>query len=304
MQRRPGTAVAVGLAGIVLIVADWALAFHSWRGMWLDRNVLDGFFSLHHTRIGGIADALPHLSDPAPFLLWFLLIVGTALVRGRPRYALVTGGILLFSNLATHLLKPALGGHTSNIAGLYGKLLWPSGHATASMAVALCAILVAPARWRPLVAALGAVYTLVVSFTLMISGWHFPSDVVAGYLMAGTWTAFGVATLWAAERRWPAGAGRPTARISLPEAIAPALVVGVAGLGLFLLVTFARPVEVTAYASEHTAFVVGAGLIAALALSLVAALAAAMTNTPRRPRTGGDPAPTGDRPRRSRPGPG
>ena len=208
MQRRPGTAAAVGLAGIVLIVADWALAFHSGRGMWLDRNVLDGFYSLHDTRIGGIADALPHLSDPAPFLLWFLLIVGTALVRGRPRYALVTGVILFGSNLTTHLLKPALGGHDSNIAGLYGKLLWPSGHATASMAVALCAILVAPARWRPLVAACGAVYTLVVSFTLMISGWHFPSDVVAGYLMAGTWTAFGVAALWAAEQRSARG-GRP-----------------------------------------------------------------------------------------------
>src|SRR3954454_21828804 len=304
MERRPSTAAAVGVAGIGLIVLDWALAFHSARGMWLDRSVLNGFFSLHHGRIEPIADALPHISDPAPFLLWFLVIVGTALVRGRPRYAFVAGAILLGSNLTTHLLKPAVNGHSANIAGLYGRLEWPSGHATASMAVALCAILVASARWRPRVAALGAVYTLIVSFTLMISGWHSPSDVVAGYLMAGTWTAFGVAALWAAERRWPAGTGRPTARISLPDAIAPALVVAIAGLGLFLLVTFARPVEVTAYASEHTAFVVGAGLIAALALSLVAVLAAAMTNTPRRPRTGGDPAPTGDRPRRSRPGRG
>src|SRR4029079_3331538 len=91
-----------------------------------------------------------------------------------------------------------------------GPNAFPSGHATASMAVALCAILVTPASRRPLVATLGALYTLGVTFTLLMASWHFPSDVFAGYLMAGTWTALGVAVLWWLEARRPA-----------PEAPAP-----------------------------------------------------------------------------------
>lgn len=279
-------AIGFGLVGIAGLLVVWVLAFHSHRGAQADLNVLNGFWDLHRGRLGDLADAVPHLSDPAPFVLWFLLIVGTALARHRPRHALAAGTVLLGANLCTHLLKPALGvyRYADGIGVNAGS--WPSGHATASMAVALCAILVAPARLRPLVSGLGAVYTLAVCFTLLVAGWHFPSDVIAGYLMAATWTAFAVAALWASDIRWPSRAGTP-ARVPAQYAVAPALAVAVAGVGLFLLVTLARPTDVTDYARAHTTFVVGAGIIAAVALSLVAILSAVLSSTPRDP----DPTP-------------
>jgi membrane-associated phospholipid phosphatase len=292
MLRKPGTAAAVGLAGIAGLFVVWAAAFHWSRARALDLSVFNGFWTLRHGRLGEVADFVPHLSDPAPFLLWFVLIVGTAIVRGRPRLALAAGAVLLGANLTTHLLKPVVAA-ARYTAGDIASASWPSGHATASMAVALCAVLVAPVRWRPAVSAIGAAYTIGVCFALLVAGWHFPSDVVAGYLMAGTWTAFAVAAVWASERRWPLARGRP-ATVRLQTALAPAVAVAVAGLSLFALVALAKPVEVTSYARDHTAFVVGAALIAALALSLVAGLTAVMTQA-RAPATGpGErPAPTG-----------
>jgi membrane-associated phospholipid phosphatase len=266
----------VGVAGVAALLVVWAIAFHTWIGLTVDRNVLNGFWGLHRGALLPFVNAFPHLSDPAPFAVWTTLILAMAIARHRPRSAVAAGAVLLGANLATHLLKPELAQWRDSGGAQVDAGSWPSGHATASMALALCAILVVPRAWRPVVSALGAAFTLAVCFTLLVDGWHFSSDVVAGYLMAATWMAFAVSAVWASEGRWPARAGRPTA-LRLRYAVAPAVGVALAGLALFALVALARPVEVTDYARAHTTFVVGAGFIAALALSLVAVLSAALT---------------------------
>jgi membrane-associated phospholipid phosphatase len=78
---------------------------------------------------------------------------------------------------------------------------WPSGHATAAMALALCAVLVAPRRLRPTVAALGAMFVAGVGLSLLILAWHLPSDVLGGYLVGMLWVALAVAGLRAADAR-------------------------------------------------------------------------------------------------------
>ena len=61
---------------------------------------------------------------------------------------------------------------------------WPSGHATAAMSFALCAVLAAPARLRPLVAAVGAAFAVAVCYSFLALAWHYPSDVLGGFLVA------------------------------------------------------------------------------------------------------------------------
>src|SRR4051794_7406666 len=261
------------------MVVTWLLAFHLGPGMTLARRIATGFAGLFHTPIlHQLALSVPHLSDPKPFALWFILIVGVALFRGRRRTALILGGVLIFSSLSTSLLKPMLAHLRLSLGDPVGHLAWQSGHATASMAVALCAVIAAPVRWRPFVAVLGAVYTLAVTLTLLVAAWHYPSDVVGGYLMAGTWTAPGVAALWALEVRRPsvARAARP---LSVWEALAPALTVVAAVVFVAILVALARPEQALDYARGHTSFVIGAAFLTALGLSLVAVLSAAMTAT-------------------------
>ena len=80
---------------------------------------------------------------------------------------------------------------------------WPSGHSAAALALALSAVLVAPARMRLLVAGLGGAFAAAVGCSLLILAWHMPSDVFGGYLVAALWMALALAGLGAAERRWP-----------------------------------------------------------------------------------------------------
>src|SRR5204863_3674731 len=98
----------------------------------------------------------------------------------------------------TELLKPLLA-HPRTAEWLGDSQVaaasWPSGHATAAMTVALCAVLVAPAALRPLAAVAGSLFALAVSFSILVQHWHFPSDVVGGYLVAATWGLLAVAAL-------------------------------------------------------------------------------------------------------------
>src|SRR5205085_11232822 len=83
-----------------------------------------------------------------------------------------------------------------------GAASWPSGHATAAMSLALTYVLAAPGRLRPVVAALGAAFAVAVSYSFLTLGWHYPSDVFGGFLVATVWTLSGIALLFALRARF------------------------------------------------------------------------------------------------------
>lgn len=65
---------------------------------------------------------------------------------------------------------------------------FPSGHAMLSMAfVATLAVLAWPTRWRWWAIAAGGAFTLLVGFSRVYLGVHFPSDVVAGWSASLAW---------------------------------------------------------------------------------------------------------------------
>lgn len=65
---------------------------------------------------------------------------------------------------------------------------YPSGHAMASAGLSLALAVVAwPTRWRATAIAGGAVFTLLVGVSRMYLGVHYPSDIVAGWLLAVAW---------------------------------------------------------------------------------------------------------------------
>ncbi len=127
-----------------------------------------------------------------------------ALARERPRVALAVALVLALAPFSSEPLKLLLAHPHVRIGWTQvGPASYPSGHSTAAGILAMCAVLVAPPRLRPSVAAGAAAFALAVGVALLIRAWHMPSDVLGGYLTAMLWAALAVAGVRASERRWP-----------------------------------------------------------------------------------------------------
>jgi membrane-associated phospholipid phosphatase len=260
-------------ASSALLALTWAAAFHTWPGVHFDRAIFNGFAGLQRPRVNHLANLIAHLCDPTPFVLFAAVILLVALVRRRPRMALAAGVILLGANATTELLKPLLAEPRVLPGEPVAVASWPSGHATAAMSLALCAVLVAPARGRPVVAALGAAFAVAVSYSFLTLGWHFPSDVLGGFLVAAAWTLLTIAALrWFEARRGRDPITVESRRQSLREVLSPAGVAVAATAALAALVAVTRPHAVIVYVRTHEAFIVGASTIAALGLVLATAV--------------------------------
>jgi len=239
-----------------------------------DALTLHGFMSLDRPATHPLASALAHMSDPLPYGVIGTLLIVVALARGRVAVAVAVAVVLLGAAVTTdYVLKPALAAsrHAPEL-GLrqVPRGSFPSGHATASMALALCAILVAPARVRPYVAALGAAFAIAVSFAFLSLDWHYPSDVLGGYLVAAAWTGAAVAAL-----RWDAV--RVPSRLALPSREHKrTLVAAAAGLvlvGLAAIVAILASARALDFLREHTVFAFGAATIAVAGVAVAGLLA-------------------------------
>jgi membrane-associated phospholipid phosphatase len=286
MPRRSRLALFGAGIGVTLLIVTWYAAFHIGIFERADQSILRGFAGLHRPRVDRVTSFIANLCDPQPYVYFAAGVVLVALLRGRARVAATVGLIMLAANVTTQLLKPLLAhpradsllGHQTVAAAS-----WPSGHATAAMSLALCCVIVAPARRRPHVAALGAAFAVAVCYSFLELEWHYPSDVFGGFLVAATWTLVGVAAVFYRDARqagsaWGTGLTASVAsaaeevtdprRIPIRDALGPpgaALLGAIMLLGLLVLV---RPREVYVYAHAHRAFMVGAAAIAALGLAL------------------------------------
>lgn len=235
------------------------------------------------------SDALPSVQDATESIVLTidrgsLAIFGIALVlvavaRGRPRTAVAAFVLIAGANLTTQGLKRLLG-HVDPYGG-DAQRIWegsfPSGHATVAMSLALALVLVVPRPWRAVAGLIGIGYAIAVGVGNLALGWHYPSDVAGGYLVATAWAALAIAVARPEpEQAVPGGTER---RRTLW------LLGGAAGLlaGLLAIVVLATGPELLAYGRLRTTFVAAALLIAALAAVLIAAAAAAFS----RPPTGG-----------------
>jgi membrane-associated phospholipid phosphatase len=200
----PVRALAVA-AGLVLALAVvWALSSLVPSIHLKDAVALYEFTTLNSARVEPPLRFLLHLLDPSLFVLWGIALVAVALAGERPRTALAVAAVLTLAPLSAEQLKPLLA-HSHDSVGYVSinAASWPSGHATAAMALALCAVLVAPRRLRPFVAVLAGAYVLAASVALLVLAWHMPSDVLGGILVASLWMALAVAALRASERAFP-----------------------------------------------------------------------------------------------------
>jgi membrane-associated phospholipid phosphatase len=273
MPRRARLALTGACIGVLLLVAIWYVAHYIGFVRHADASVLNGFVGLGEPRLDRVTNAIAGLCDPKPFVFLAAIPVVVAFLRGRPRVAVTLAVILLCANETTELLKPLLAGPRDFVAAApLSDASWPSGHATAAMSLCLCWVIAVPARLRPAVAAVMGAFAIAVSYSFLELGWHYPSDVLGGFLVATVWTLLGIAALAIYEQRRTSPVADAPVRFSLTEALRPPAVLAAAILLLAAVIVIARPHQVIAYANGHTWFVAGAAVIAVLGFSLASGL--------------------------------
>lgn len=269
-MTRPSLLLLASLGCAIAAAAVWAICFHVPMFSRADSAVMNGFHGLERPRTVGPAQTIASLVDPLPFAVLAAILIVVAALRGGPRLALAVTAILFGANVTTQALKPLLEAWSGGHAPAFSPLppgSWPSGHTTAAMSLALCLVLVVPARLRPVVGAAGGLLVVAIVFSILVRAWHFPSDVVGGFLVAAVWGLAALAALGPAR----VGETSPQRGIALvwPVAAAAAMLAAL-GAGAVL----ARPDQVIAYTQAHSAFVVGAAAVAAAGLAVASGVAA------------------------------
>jgi membrane-associated phospholipid phosphatase len=235
----------------------------------LDATALHGLMSLRGPVSDLVGDPVAHSADPLPLAVVLAALLAFGWAFGRRRQAVAALALVVGANLTCVVLKVALA-HPRFQPILGTDQLdadaFPSGHATSAMSVALAAVLVAPARLRVAVAAGAAAWVIAVSTSLLVLGWHFPSDVLGGLLLASGFF-FGAVAASRAGVAGRAGVAAHRVRLALSPGLGGAAIAVGAGVALIAL---ARADDLLAFARLHTAAAVTALAIMAVSAGLVA----------------------------------
>jgi membrane-associated phospholipid phosphatase len=239
-----------------------------------DAALLQSFMAFERTRVYDPLLFVVGLGDPLPYALAGLGLVVVALAQRRTWRAVAVAALLTVTGASTQVLKYALATPRFDAFleeldnGQIGDAAFPSGHATAAMTLALCAVLVVPPAWRTVTALAGWAFAAAMGYALVVLSWHYPSDVLGGYLMAGMWTALALAGLHAIEKApVPAAPWRPAVHVVLA-------VVGGTALSALLVLAASRE-TVMMFSPGRPTLAIGTMVIAALAGALAAAFARA-----------------------------
>jgi membrane-associated phospholipid phosphatase len=268
-----GAAACFGAAGAVLLatyvlepIGHWDVAaFTQLQG--LDT----------HPRLLWLTHRIVHFGDPLPAVLIMAMIGVAGLAWGRARHVVAAALLVGAAAITTATLKVVLA--HPRYQGILGAdrlaaNAFPSGHATTAMSVALAAVLVAPRRWRLFTAIAGACYALAIGSSLLINGWHYPSDVIGGFLVATSFGLLAIAGLRLSEgeRKAPRQVIWPHSRLRALDSYSLAAPVGGVTVA-FAVVAVAHAPKLLSYWQANTSAVVATIGLALASIALVYGIA-------------------------------
>lgn len=280
VERAGRARLFIGIwAGCLIVFALlYGLAERTAWGQRLGNAALTG--QIERPRVRNAVEEVLNTISVSSLALLGLAIMAIALWRGRVQLALAAGTVIVGANITTQLLKKVVLTRPELVApprGLPEGNVFPSGHTTVAMSLAMALILVTPARLRSFAVLAGGGYATIVGVGVLTAGWHRPSDAIGANLVVAAWAAAAAAFLVISRgtgrreyaRRWNAPALIPTLAAAGAVVLAAAFLV-LAGLALALhrgrlnLVKF------------DLAFAAGAAAIAGTGVLLIAVILGAL----------------------------
>jgi len=166
----------------------------------LDRMMLEAFAALHGPAPDGFFRAVTWLGSSYILIPATILVMAALAARRQWAAARLLGLMYFGAALTTWLLKAVVGRERPEVFSAWVEIppdgAFPSGHATHVAAFALGLWLLMARyrpRWRvPAGIILGALVLLVATSRLYLQV-HWPSDVLAGLLVAAMWTGLAYA---------------------------------------------------------------------------------------------------------------
>ena len=189
-RRHAVTGMVFCVLGFLVV---WVLAYHVPPLERLDDFVLAAINSPPGTFSNEIAYVVELFADPVSQVLAVVAACCLAVIAGRPRGAFFAVALVAGTAIIVQILKFALEHHRYDAAAgdaFYWYPLsnaFPSGHSAGSLSIALAFLYVVPPSWKRPAAIAGAIYTLAVSSGLVVLNYHYPSDVLGGWLVAAGW---------------------------------------------------------------------------------------------------------------------
>jgi len=249
-----------------LVAAACAVAFaltvlvflHTQRGLSLDRSAFE--------RVSGNAP-LPFQTagqrtlrtiDAATVAGAVLVLVFLAVARRRVARAVAAAAVVALSVGSAELLKHGLPWLAGAVPAGRPPTL-PSGHTAVAVSLGLALVIAVPPVLRPSAALVGAAYGAAIAFSVVLLGWHYPSDAIASFFVCGFWAA----VVGLALR------GTPRLELSFRGA---AVAVGAVALGVAAALASRHPVAVATVRSRP-ALVEAAAACGLLSLAVFAAIA-------------------------------
>jgi undecaprenyl-diphosphatase len=182
------------LFGIYVPLAIFAiLAMQIWQlegGLWWDVAIMQAIHATAQTKLDIFASIWTKLGTRWGVIPASVLI-GIGLLYARRwrflTYWLITLlGCSLINRVAKlwlHRVRPSLWDYPP-----VPEFSFPSGHAMSSMGFVMAMIILTwNARWRVWVWLLGGLFVLSIGWTRLYLGVHYPSDIVAGWMMSIAW---------------------------------------------------------------------------------------------------------------------
>jgi len=200
VERPVRDAYLLGILSMLLLASFVALAYRVSHGETLPRDVAV-MMTVHETfspSIEGVmigATTLGYYSVVAVLLAICVILFYLRGWRGYALYLLVcTVGDMVLTTIVKDTVE-RLRPHLFHLPGypIPHSFSFPSGHA--DMAVAFYGVLaiiltrLLSGGWRWIVLATGVFLVLIIGFSRIYLGVHYPSDVLGGYLLAGFWAS-------------------------------------------------------------------------------------------------------------------